>query len=87
MSELKSCPFCASKPIIETFKGDGENYVHVCCYACGVEGPKVSRQKEKQAIEKWNRRIAPPATMMECKICERRRNPTENELAEIMAQS
>lgn len=63
--ELKVCPFCGGKPIIEVFEMspyernnfdsiDGM-YYEVWCDSCQAPGPTCLTEKE--AMENWNNRI------------------------------
>ena len=54
--ELKSCPFCGGKAIVNTVPRFIEKYTvfNVGCRRCGATGCNYSTKKE--AAEAWNRR-------------------------------
>lgn len=52
MAELKPCPFCGGKAEINIFLS---NYCVTCTECLGCIFP-AKGQKEKEAIEAWNRR-------------------------------
>lgn len=56
MYELKPCPFCGSKPIMEhKILKPFYDFWYVKCDTCSVEISNPS-MTEKEAIEVWNRR-------------------------------
>lgn len=60
MTEIKSCPFCASQLTDVTVKNP---YVYVACNGCGASGPAVeiniiySKVEKERAIQLCNRRV------------------------------
>ena len=71
--ELKSCPFCGSKAVIDQYSNTiGQKQIdsHVvecnCEYGCGARTGIFF--KEKDAIEAWNKRIPEKYTIKQAKI-------------------
>lgn len=60
MDKLKPCPFCGGiADVLMDYKQietTGRQRFFVTCAVCGVETPRIARDK-KQAIEAWNRRV------------------------------
>ena len=56
MPELKPCPFCGGEAILEHMGWPH----HVFCPDCGakVTSVKVAEDGEKEACDKWNRRVS-----------------------------
>ena len=59
MVELKSCPFCGGKALLNhDYAGIGASYIQ--CEKCGVESIRFLRSFEiasdEKAVEFWNRR-------------------------------
>ena len=57
MTELKPCPFCVSKNIVD----HGEKNTWINCINCGAEGPLRGDdlwETKADAIEAWNRRAS-----------------------------
>ena len=55
--ELKACPFCASKHVPTSCRGNTGRFQYVCSL-CGARGPKADTSIE--AYHAWNRRAEPP---------------------------
>lgn len=55
MAELKSCPFCGEKAVVEMDEGWYWEW-NVYCSECGIHFPNHFETKE-EAIEAWNRRV------------------------------
>ena len=57
-NELKPCPFCGGMPMLlqtNPIFTEGKPRYFVTCAVCGVEMPRIARNK-KVATEVWNRR-------------------------------
>ena len=53
MGQLKSCPFCGGNAL-----GPTDAWPHmIICEKCGGSVKGFSEEGEKEAIEKWNRRV------------------------------
>ena len=57
MDEIKPCPFCGGKAILEDMGWPH----HVYCIECGIRatGRGVAEEGEQDAIKRWNRREEP----------------------------
>ena len=59
MAELKPCPFCGGKAVLE-HEHAGAGYSYIRCTECRVKGltfiRKFERSSDQEAIEAWNRR-------------------------------
>ena len=58
MAELKPCPFCGEKDLIDygIMGGTMEGFDYVQCENCGAEIHSIHNGKYIEAIEAWNRR-------------------------------
>ena len=58
MIELKPCPFCGEKDLIDygVMGGTMEGFDYVQCANCGAEMHSIHNGKHIEAIEAWNRR-------------------------------
>jgi hypothetical protein len=58
MNEIKECPFCGAKPLIEPWHGGARTKHMVYCGNdyCFV-GPQVTGETKSEAIERWNTRV------------------------------
>lgn len=61
MAELKPCPFCGGKAVLE-HDYDGRGYSYIRCCGCFIKGNRFSVKFDKasddEAIEAWNRRAS-----------------------------
>lgn len=55
--ELKPCPFCGGKAIIEGFNDGFLDFHRITCVNCGLEMTLCETSRE-YAISKWNTRKA-----------------------------
>lgn len=61
-AHLKSCPFCGSKPTMESWHGEGPDSTLIACgnvegpRLCQV-GPQVHGETQALAVRRWNRRV------------------------------
>lgn len=57
MAELKPCPFCGGKAVMQSFSTQREKCIRyrVICDKCGVENG-WEHFKSEEAAEAWNRR-------------------------------
>lgn len=56
-TDLKPCPFCGAKNVLDlTLVGDRDSYV-VRCFACHADGPPADTRVE--AMQAWNTRAEP----------------------------
>ena len=60
MSELKPCPFCGGKALLNSYKSRKGYDAYVECAGCLVQMITVTcdtiQEAENEAIEAWNRR-------------------------------
>lgn len=57
MAELKPCPFCGAKGILERHRNfKGKSVYQVCCPSTYVQVKTIWFYTEKEAVEAWNRR-------------------------------
>jgi Lar family restriction alleviation protein len=56
LKELKECPFCGSKAVMNDL---GNNRYHIHCYSCPAQFGQVWSNDESKEflIEGWNKRI------------------------------
>nr|DAQ39758.1 MAG TPA: restriction alleviation protein [Caudoviricetes sp.] len=54
MNDLKPCPFCGGKAILETVDGNSSEECYIYCPECDFESGVYSQPKF--IVEKWNRR-------------------------------
>lgn len=61
MSELKPCPFCGGKAMIEQAKVRKGYETYIVCCGCLVDMPTITydtqEEADKKAIKAWNRRV------------------------------
>lgn len=55
MKELKPCPLCGSKAIIDRFMQPKEEY-RIQCTSCSLRFGRYAGLSEKTAIKAWNKR-------------------------------
>ena len=62
MAELKPCPFCGGKAILQ-HTSEGRGYSFIRCTRCFTKGQsfcmKFDASSDEEAIEAWNRRYTP----------------------------
>ena len=58
MTELKPCPFCGEKDLIDygVMGGTMEGFDYVQCANCGAEINAIHNGNHIEAVEAWNRR-------------------------------
>lgn len=58
MDNLKPCPFCGRKAVLEKYQEfDGKNVYQVYCPDATTQVRTKWFHTEKEAIEAWNRRV------------------------------
>jgi Lar family restriction alleviation protein len=59
--DLKPCPFCNSKDLINWKMLGSDRFYNIMCRKCGAMGPQIEQDHTPTAIrsisEAWNRRI------------------------------
>jgi len=59
--DLKPCPFCNSKKLIEWQMLGSQRFWNIMCTKCGAMGPQIENDHKPTAIrcisESWNKRI------------------------------
>ena len=59
MDNLKKCPFCGGKPVIETRiqHSEGNNVVVIRCEVCGASTKLFNESETDKGYRMWNMRV------------------------------
>jgi Restriction alleviation protein Lar len=56
--DLKGCPFCGASPEIQFWHGGGPNKRLISCPGTECDAsPGVTGETEREAVERWERRV------------------------------